>query len=300
MPKTDLVIAGQTLLQRTLAAAAGAGRIVVVGPVPSRPLGPGVLRVREDPPFASPAAAVAAGLDALTTAASTPEADWVLVLACDMPSVAIAVDGLVARLKDPSPGDGMIAEDSRGRLQPLAAVYRRSAIEDQVRSRRAAGGLVGASMFALIRGLHLNAVRLADEATDDVDTWQDARRLGVRQPGPPPDHDRAPGVQASARHRKGEEPMADREQEDRELAGWAAEVVQALQIKGLEVDVKKVLGLAGRAAHAVMRPAAPLTTFIAGYAAGLSAGTGTPPEEACAAALETATRLCREHSRPEE
>ena len=33
-----------------------------------------------------------------------------------------------------------------------------------------------------------------------------------------------------------------------------------------------ILGLAGEAAHGVERPAAPITTFLAGYAAGLAGG----------------------------
>jgi len=87
----------------------------------------------------------------------------------------------------------------------------------------------------------------------------------------------------------------DREEEDRILAEWAEEVTAALHLEGLEIDVKSVLGLAGRAAHAVLRPAAPLTTFIAGYAAGRAAASGTAPETAMAEALTTATHLCREH-----
>lgn len=90
--------------------------------------------------------------------------------------------------------------------------------------------------------------------------------------------------------------MDDREHEDRALQEWATEVVEALQLNGLEVDVKAVLGLAGRAAHAVLRPAAPLTTFIAGYAAGRAAADGSVSADAAMSdAIATATQLCREH-----
>ncbi|HEY8318280.1 MAG TPA: DUF6457 domain-containing protein [Amnibacterium sp.] len=45
-----------------------------------------------------------------------------------------------------------------------------------------------------------------------------------------------------------------------------------------------ILGLAGVAAHNVVRPAAPITTFLAGYAAGRAGGSA----EDVAAAIATA------------
>lgn len=89
---------------------------------------------------------------------------------------------------------------------------------------------------------------------------------------------------------------AEREQEDEVLRQWAADVAAALGVQGLDVDLKLVLGLAGRAAHAVMRPAAPLTTFVAGYAAGLAAASGTDSHEAVSAAVKTTMGLCRERA----
>ncbi|MCX7520884.1 DUF6457 domain-containing protein [Microbacterium sp. STN6] len=91
----------------------------------------------------------------------------------------------------------------------------------------------------------------------------------------------------------------DREHENELLEEWAADVAEALQLKGFEVDINAVLGLAGRAAHAALRPAAPLTTFIAGYAAGLqAAGASVTPQVAMSEAIATATHLCREHPLP--
>ena len=55
------------------------------------------------------------------------------------------------------------------------------------------------------------------------------------------------------------------------LADWTAELTAALGLE-LEVDVAEVLDLARVAAHGVARPAAPLTTFLVGYAAGLRGG----------------------------
>ncbi|WP_219814360.1 DUF6457 domain-containing protein [Rathayibacter sp. AY1A4] len=56
------------------------------------------------------------------------------------------------------------------------------------------------------------------------------------------------------------------------LAGWWAELCSALGLGEVPVDPDALLALAGRAAHGVVRPAAPLTTFLAGYAAGLAGG----------------------------
>jgi predicted NBD/HSP70 family sugar kinase len=55
------------------------------------------------------------------------------------------------------------------------------------------------------------------------------------------------------------------------LTDWSERLGRALGIAGAEVDIDAVLALAGTAAHAVARPAAPLTTYLVGYAAGLAA-----------------------------
>jgi hypothetical protein len=91
--------------------------------------------------------------------------------------------------------------------------------------------------------------------------------------------------------------MTDRDEENALLEEWAASVVEALSIEGLEVDINAVLGLAGRAAHAVVRPAAPLTTFLVGYAAGQAAAGGSVDSaDAVRAATDTALRLCAERA----
>ena len=93
----------------------------------------------------------------------------------------------------------------------------------------------------------------------------------------------------------------NREKDDEILREWCGKLVEALEVRGLEVDIKTVLGLAGRAAHSVLRPAAPLTTFVAGYAAGVTAGSeSASPDAAVSSALDTAFQLCRdEASEPE-
>ena len=77
------------------------------------------------------------------------------------------------------------------------------------------------------------------------------------------------------------------------LEAWSRRLLNVLELEGTDVNVGAVLKLAAVAAHTVVRPAAPLTTFIAGYAAGLAAGTGQADGEvAMRAAIAAAAREC--------
>lgn len=81
------------------------------------------------------------------------------------------------------------------------------------------------------------------------------------------------------------------ENHDELLQLWTRKLLAAFEIADLEVDVDAVLGVAGVAAHSVVRPAAPLTTFVAGLAAGLAAGSGQATE---AVAMKAALGLARQ------
>ncbi|MGA8987588.1 DUF6457 domain-containing protein [Aeromicrobium sp.] len=72
------------------------------------------------------------------------------------------------------------------------------------------------------------------------------------------------------------------------LADWMATVADELGITELDLDPELVLDLAAVAAHSVVRPAAPLTTFVAGLAAGLAGGSTADLR----AAIDVATALC--------
>lgn len=77
--------------------------------------------------------------------------------------------------------------------------------------------------------------------------------------------------------------------QDAILKAWCAALIDRLQLGGAEVDVDAVLALAGEIARTIIRPAAPLTTFVIGYAAGLSVGSGASTDApAFAAAVATA------------
>ncbi|MHC6228337.1 DUF6457 domain-containing protein [Arthrobacter sp. MMS24-T111] len=78
--------------------------------------------------------------------------------------------------------------------------------------------------------------------------------------------------------------------QDETLEEWCRALLQAYKLEDVQVDVNAVLSLAGVAAHAVVRPAAPLTTFIAGFAAGLAAA---PGREMDTASMEAAMSVAR-------
>jgi hypothetical protein len=65
------------------------------------------------------------------------------------------------------------------------------------------------------------------------------------------------------------------------LGAWTAELSAALGLDPAVVDTELLLDLARDAAHGVARPAAPLTTFLVGLAAGRRGGdTGAITEAA--------------------
>ncbi len=188
VPKSGLIFDGATLLERSLRAAGAAARTVVVGPDPGGLPG-GVLTCREDPPFAGPAAAIAAGLAALAAdragrrAAAAP---FTLVLACDMPRSADAVRALAEALAAHAAGpperdgpDGVMAVSADGRKQPLAGFYGTAVLQRSVADAASRNRLENASVFALLARLDVREVRVPPGSTDDVDTWDDASALGV-------------------------------------------------------------------------------------------------------------------------
>jgi hypothetical protein len=83
------------------------------------------------------------------------------------------------------------------------------------------------------------------------------------------------------------------------LRRWVADLSEELLSGGasgsvapeLQKHLDAILALAGTAAHAVIRPAAPLTTFVAGYAAGFAAANGEPAAEAVVRATAAANEF---------
>lgn len=183
--KTALVAKGSTLLERAVQATAGAERIVVVSARPGQVVPSAVLSAGEEPPFSGPAAGLAAGLAALSLdrrGSSSRSSTWVLVLAADVPRVAEAVvalrEGVVDRSGHDDP-EGYVAVDDSGRRQPLLALYRAESLRAAAREHEAAGQLAGLSLRRLLGPLRVVEVPVASALCADVDSPDDARRLGV-------------------------------------------------------------------------------------------------------------------------
>lgn len=85
------------------------------------------------------------------------------------------------------------------------------------------------------------------------------------------------------------------------LERFAREVASALGLdltvgENGDIDVAAVLDLASVAAHSVLRPAAPLTTYLVGFAAGQASAAGkTSSAVAFASANLIAQRVAREY-----
>lgn len=178
--KTAFTVGGRTLLDLALEAAQDARATAVVGLRPGTAPPPHAILTRESPPWSGPVAALGAGLRSLG-ATSSPRT---LVLACDLPSAPGAVRALLrgAALADDSPeGFGFVGVDEEGRRQPLLALYRTAPLAARL-AELAGGdgsGLVGLSFRRLLDGADLVEVPLAAGLAADVDTADDARRLGV-------------------------------------------------------------------------------------------------------------------------
>ena len=81
------------------------------------------------------------------------------------------------------------------------------------------------------------------------------------------------------------------------LDEWSNRLAQALQLLDLEIDQELLLDLARKSAGSVIHAAAPVTTFMVGYAAGLEAGTGSAGSKAASGAAirkaaDVAFQLC--------
>ncbi|MFE1293468.1 NTP transferase domain-containing protein [Streptomyces sp. NPDC058731] len=253
--KPGVRVGGRPLLDRVLTACAGARTTVVVAD--PRPTARPVLWTREDPPGGGPLAALAAGL-------RHTAADHVLLLSADLPFLGPAtVARLLAALRD-TPADGVLLTDPDGRDQPLVAAYRAAGLRGALAHLGTEhGDLTGLPLRRLTARLDLT--RLTDPvASFDCDTWDDiaTARARIREHG-------------------------------HVLDEWISSVKDELGID-LDVDTGVLLDLARDAAHGVARPAAPLTTFLVGYAAARAGGGPEAVAEAARKAAALAQRWAGE------
>ncbi|WP_329460229.1 NTP transferase domain-containing protein [Streptomyces sp. NBC_01497] len=250
--KPAVRVGGRALLDRVLAACADAGRTVVVGG--RRPTVRPVRWAREEPPGGGPVAALHAGMRCVSV-------DTVLVLSADLPFLGPQT---VRRLRDAlgaGTAEAAFLVDEDGRDQPLVAAYRTEPLRRALGLLAAEyGSLAGLPLRLLSHELDLVRVDTDPFAAFDCDTWDDiaAARTRIREHGTVLDE-------------------------------WITAVKDELGIE-LDVDTTLLLALASDAAHGVARPAAPLTTFLVGYAAAGAAGQG---EAAVAEAAAKASALAR-------
>ncbi len=193
VPKSGLMYDGATLLERALQAARGAAAVAVVGPDPGT-LPEGVLSCREDPPFAGPAAAIAAGLSALDRRPRRGPAPSASGAVHPCPCLRHAQGGrrrpdrCWKRQRELRPDGGLMAVAADGRRQPLVGLYGTAALQRCVAEAGQRGALENASVFALLASLEVREVTVPGGSTDDVDTWDDAVRIrgnrSARQPWP--------------------------------------------------------------------------------------------------------------------
>ncbi|MFD4572013.1 DUF6457 domain-containing protein [Streptomyces sp. NPDC058417] len=262
--KPGVRVGGRSLLDRVLGACADAAVTVVVAA--PRPTARPVRWAREDPPGAGPVAALAAGLRHTT-------ADTVLALSADLPFLAPDTVRRLRAALEPGGGagpEGALLTDAGGRDQPLVAAYRAGALRRELAVLGARpGGLAGLPLRRLTAALRLT--RVPDPvAAFDCDTWDDiaAARARIREHG-------------------------------HVLDEWISAAKDELGID-LDVDTGLLLDLARDAAHGVARPAAPLTTFLVGYAAARAGGGPEAVAEAARRAAALAQRWAQEAEETEQ
>jgi len=255
--KLELVKAGRTLLEHVLAGVPQPWPLDVLIVGPKRDLNaPGAIRfVREDPPGGGPLAGIEA-------AARSTTASVLVVLAGDTPDAGAVVPHLLAAL---GRSDAAVLVDPIGRTNPLSAAYRLLPLLAGLARMQPT---LGRRAKDLLEQFEWTPVAQVDR-TIDVDTLDDAERLGFSRHNGPMDDDLD------------------------QLRSWTAELATSLGVD-IEVDVDGLLLIARDAARAVDRKAAPVTTFLVGYAAALNGGS----VEAVQAAREVAAAQAKRWDQP--
>lgn len=223
------MINGVAMIERVLRPVPRESQIIVVGEYPAG-LEREVLVTREEPAGAGPLAALAAGLAYVSS-------EVFLLLATDMPFAGDLGMKLVGILEAESADiDAVVAVDRDSHAQPLCAAYR-------TKAARAAltriGKIDNGSMKRLLAELRFQNYEENDAWTlSDVDTIANLQE-----------------AQIHAREMEGTRMMDE----------WIAEVKAVLGLD-VDVDVELLLNVAKEAAHNVVRPAAPVTTYLLGIA----------------------------------
>jgi molybdopterin-guanine dinucleotide biosynthesis protein A len=156
--KVGLLVRGRTLLDGVLAACAGASELIVVGP--RRATEHPVRWAREEPPYAGPVAALAAGVGMVPQGI-----EELAVLAADLSGLT---GGTLDRLRTAlgaEPGAaGAVLVDGEGQAQWLCGVWRLAAVRKALAEVGEPAGLAVHAVLGPLRPIQVPA--LSDEAHD--------------------------------------------------------------------------------------------------------------------------------------
>jgi len=169
LDKPSLSVAGQTLLDRVLAACAGAEPVVVVGP--KRRTERDVLWTREELPHAGPVAALVAGLSAVPA-----EVPVTAVLAADLPWLRTETLQRLRAAVTVQPVDGAVLVDATGQPQWLCGVWRTTPLRAAL---WAIGDPTNQSVRGVLSGLNRADVPARHGEETDIDTPEDLRRVDL-------------------------------------------------------------------------------------------------------------------------
>ena len=175
--KPALIVNGETLLARALAAVEPA-LTVVVGPV--RELDPDIRQTRESPAGGGPAAGLVAGLRALTTEDPRLD-DLVVVLAADLPGISRDAVAALAGAMTGRDLTGAVLADPAGRPQYLAGIWRWGPLLAAAASRES---WHNGRLSDLLGPLIATVVAAGRDTTADIDTPQDLQRWSASASNP--------------------------------------------------------------------------------------------------------------------
>lgn len=271
--KPLLEVGGRTLLSRALAAMTDAGCAPILAVGPELDPDPRLRWVREDPPFSGPAAAIAAAVAALAHRAGVDGSDdgdgaeWMLVLAGDLPHAHRVVTRLTSAASSAPPHADAVVLTADGHPQWLAGVYRTHALRASIRA--ATGELADSSCRALLGGLDITWLADEDGITADIDTPADLART-------------------RAAFEEEHVSETSRTLPPEALDEWALALRERFGLAPDDVPIGLILDLARDVANGVARPAAPFSAFVAGLVAGRAGGTPEQVRETVAAVVELA------------
>jgi molybdopterin-guanine dinucleotide biosynthesis protein A len=235
--KAAITIGGRSTLDQLLSSLPEGVPVVVVGP--ERPTQRPVSFRWERPIHGGPVAGIAAGLEAVRTPV-------IALLAVDMPWTGRLIEKLMAEFAG-SGAEALVPVDGSGFRQPLCAVVRTDTLRGAL---RALGEPQGRSLRDLMSLINVRE-RLLEQAemgwVEDIDTPDDLRRSRSRQ---------GASILGFTVPEQGVKTM---------MSDWIKAVCLELQVPD-DANVDVILDVARVAAHNVERPAAPVTTFLLGYA----------------------------------